>query len=263
MLSGLKPAGACPECGTDIALSLREPTLASADPEYVRTITRGLGLVLVSILISVVSFVLMALAGVLGSDLGLSASVTQMIGYGLDLLAAGMGIAGYWLYTQPDPSQVAMEHQRAARKVIRAAVVVMLCTAVGQLVLEMGFGVGMSRGQPAGPATALAPGGARDALVMVSRALGIVSLIAWAVLFFAVMRYTRWVAGRVPDQWIVRRTKTYMWLLPVLNTLGILLIGLGPIIALVLYWNLLDRLRKHTKSIIASGAAAALPRMAG
>lgn len=98
---------------------------------------------------------------------------------------------------------------------------------------------------------------------MVSRALGIVSVIAWAVLFFAVMRYTRWVAGRVPDQWIVRRTKTYMWLLPVLNTLGILLIGLGPIIALVLYWNLLDRLRKHTKSIVASGAPAALPRMAG
>jgi hypothetical protein len=76
------------------------------------------------------------------------------------------------------------------------------------------------------------------------------------------MRYTRWVAGRVPDAHMVGRTKTYMWLLPLLYTVGILII-VGPLIALVMYWNLLDRLRKHLTSIASTGQPAKLPKMAG
>jgi ACR3 family arsenite efflux pump ArsB len=72
-----------------------------------------------------------------------------------------------------------------------------------------------------------------------------------------------WLARRVPDQWIVKRATTYRWLLPVLTTVGVLLIGLGPLIALVLYWNLLDRMRKHLKAIVATGAPADLPSVAG
>jgi hypothetical protein len=34
---------------------------------------------------------------------------------------------------------------------------------------------------------------------------------------------------------------------------------IGPLIALVMYWNLLDRFRKHTGSIIKNGMPAALP----
>lgn len=71
-----------------------------------------------------------------------------------------------------------------------------------------------------------------------------------------------WLATRVPDYFIVKRTKTYMWLLPVLYIPGAALIGLGPLIALVLYWNLLDRLRKHVKSIIKHGGPARLKKMA-
>jgi hypothetical protein len=93
--------------------------------------------------------------------------------------------------------------------------------------------------------------------------VSLLSMIAWAVQFFAMMLYTRWLGSRVPDQWIIKRTKTYMWLLPLLTTVGVVLVGLGPIIALVLYWNLLDRMRKHLKSIESSGAPASLKNMAG
>lgn len=33
---------------------------------------------------------------------------------------------------------------------------------------------------------------------------------------------------------------------------------LGPLIALIIYWNLLDRMRKHLKSILATGRPAAV-----
>ena len=42
-----------------------------------------------------------------------------------------------------------------------------------------------------------------------------------------------------------------MWLGPLLQTVGLLLIGLGPLIALVMYWNMLDVMRKHIKRILA------------
>jgi hypothetical protein len=37
--------------------------------------------------------------------------------------------------------------------------------------------------------------------------------------------------------------------------------GLGPLVALVLYWNILDRFRKHVKSILTVGTPATLTKM--
>jgi hypothetical protein len=46
----------------------------------------------------------------------------------------------------------------------------------------------------------------------------------------------------------------------VLATVGALLL-LGPLVALVLYWNLLHRMRKHLKAIVETGEPAQLPTM--
>lgn len=46
-----------------------------------------------------------------------------------------------------------------------------------------------------------------------------------------------------------------MWLGPLLATFGLVIIGLGPLIALVLYWNMLDWVRKDLKRIRAERRA--------
>mgnify|MGYP003387908006 FL=1 len=95
----------------------------------------------------------------------------------------------------------------------------------------------------------------------VSIVVGVVSFIAWIVQFFAMMRYIRTMAERIPDAYLVTRSKRYMWLLPLLQTVGLLLVGLGPLFALVMYWNLLDRLRKHLKAILRGEGSAQLKGM--
>jgi lysylphosphatidylglycerol synthetase-like protein (DUF2156 family) len=81
--------------------------------------------------------------------------------------------------------------------------------------------------------------------VLVSIAAG----MAWIAAFFFQMVYIRWLAARVPDNWVANRAKLLMWLAPVLYVVGSLCLALGPLVALILYWNMLDRLRKDLKTV--------------
>jgi hypothetical protein len=87
------------------------------------------------------------------------------------------------------------------------------------------------------------------------------AFIAWIVQVVAILRYTRLLARRIPDALIERRTKTYLWRLPLLCTLGILFCGLGPLIAVAMYCLLLNRLRVHVSAILSTGRPAPLPFM--
>ncbi len=251
-LDGLPNDGQCPECATSIALSLREPTLANADPAYLQTIRSGLSFILNGILLLITVMVLTGFGGIMAATMGGSASGIQLAAQVLSVAVSAIILLGYWKFTQPDPSQVAMETTRSARAIIRWTVLAQAAIAVANFIINL---------LPSA-APAVGTGAGATALQVVEFVLVLVGLVLWAVQFFAVMRYTRWIATRVPDFFIVKRTKTYMWLLPVLYIPGALLIGLGPLAALVLYWNLLDRLRKHVKSIIKSGIPAPLKKMA-
>ncbi len=251
-LDGLPVDGKCPECATDVALSLREPTLANADPAYLLTLRSGLSFVLNGILLLIIVMISAAFGAALLAAMGIGAPGLTLIIQVLSLAVSAIILFGYWKFTQPDPSQVALETTRSARATIRWTVAAQAAIAVVTTIVEI---------IPTAAPSAAA-GGVGTLLQIINACLTIVGLVLWAVQFFAVMRYTRWLATRVPDYFIVKRTKTYMWLLPVLYIPGALLIGLGPLIALVLYWNLLDRLRKHVKSIVQHGRPARLKKMA-
>lgn len=90
-------------------------------------------------------------------------------------------------------------------------------------------------------------------VMLVSGAASLLSGVAWITQFFAAMLYVRWLARRVPDGRLHDKAKRFMWLGPVLYTVGIVLLMLGPLIALVMYWNMLDKLRKHIKAMLPDG----------
>lgn len=231
---GLSTDAACPECATQVALSLREPLLQSASPEYLRTVKRGLSLVLNGILLQIVVGVLVpAVAG----GFGAAPAFVGLLLTGAQLVVSIMILIGYWFYTEPDPGQVALESTNSARKVVRWVVGVQAAVSLGGFLL-----------------TFLAESVSDADLVALLQALiGLATLAGlgiWLIQFFAVMRYTRWLATRVPDKKMIRHTKLYMWLLPAVSIIGAIALLLGPLIALILYWNLLHRLRTYLNKLL-------------
>jgi hypothetical protein len=249
-LRGLPYAGNCPECGTPVENSLRGILLQYASPDYLKSVHQGLSLVLNGIL-------LMIVFGLVGVFIGLAAATgvgaapawLPLVTGGLGLIPSVMMLLGYWKYTDPDPSFVGTELPKAARKVMRVTVVIQALTTAISFVFQLAAGSMSTGGANSSSSIAL------DGLFML---IGLVSMGAWIVQFFATMKYTGWLASRVPDAHIVKRSRTYMWLLPVVAIVGAILLFLGPLIALVMYWNLLDRLRKQVKAIRATGAPAPL-----
>lgn len=231
-LKGIGREGVCPECGTPVEQSYLPDLLANRSPEYLRQLRSGLSFVLNGILAYVCVVVLgflSAIAGVSGAELFLAFAGT----------ACSIAIlVGWWRLTTPDPGMPPEANAGlGARQIIRIAVCVQLAASIFGLMPQF------STGQT------LTPG--LTAIVVLSVALGVLSLIAWVAQFFAAMLYVRWLARRVPDQKLHDRAKRFMWLGPVLQTVGLLLLGLGPLIALIMYWNMLDAMRKHIKRILA------------
>lgn len=243
-LKGLAKAGVCPECGRAVMDSLRGILLQFASREYVKKLDSGLALVLYGILLQIIVVVVGRFVasgiGVPGVELLLAVAT---VGVSLMILL------GYFRYSEPDPGFVGTGVPDGSRRVLRVTVVVQACVSGIQLVFQV-----LLIGNIAMPLEILG-------LILLGSML--ISMAAWLAQFLAVMNYTAWIASRVPDQFIVNRSKTYRWLLPVIAIPGAVLLFLGPLIALVMYWNLLDRLRKHTKGILKDGQPAKLPKMVG
>lgn len=232
-LKGLARDGVCPECGTSVEQSYLPDLLQNRSPEYLGQLRSGLSFVLNGILAYVCVVVL-----------GIFSAFVSVTGAELFLAFAGTAcsiaiLVGWWRLTTPDPGMPPEANAGlGARQIIRIAVCVQLAASIFGLVPQF------STGQT------LAPG--MTAIVVLSMVLGLLSLVAWVAQFFAAMLYVRWLARRVPDQKLHNRAKRFMWLGPLLQTVGLLLIGLGPLIALVMYWNMLDVMRKHIKRMLAA-----------
>lgn len=241
-LIGLPANGVCPECGQPVVDSLKGFQLEYASREYIEKIRSGhsfiLNGILIQIVFSILSFVVSIAFGV-GSPGATGVPLLLQAGA---IACATVILMGYLKATELDPGFVRSDKPMGARRVVRVAATAQVAIAVILLPLPLLAGMSLS-----------------PTLVQVATfGFGLLNMAAWAAQFFAMMLYTRWLASRIPDNWIIRRTKTYMWLLPILTTVGAIAIGLGPLIALVLYWNLLDRMRKHLKSIERTGKPAKL-----
>jgi hypothetical protein len=250
-LRGVPEGGDCPKCGAPVEDSLRRNTFQFAPPEHVKSIRRGLSLILNGILLFVALFAAFMLVGIIWqaslmntqqSPFVMSTHQTPFtVAFALGMAAIyGMVMFGFWKYAAPDPGLVGREPPQATRKLLRASIVASISLMALNLVL-IALGINLN--------WMLAQSARELAAYILFSCIGGFTAIAH---FISCMMYTAWLAGRVPDEYIKERATRYLWLLPVLYFPGVLLCGLGPVIAVVLFWNLLNRLRKELKAIQAT-----------
>ncbi len=233
-LCGLPGSGSCPECGTPVERSLRGDLLRYASPEYVAQLHRGVFLVQTGIIVMVLMVVLSIAIGIVGivSGAGLIMHVAA-------LGQASLSVYGWWLLSAADPGQLSTNRGERPRRLIRIAVIANASITLAGFAIDLLGGVGAI---PAGTSGA-------KSIHVISIVMEIVSIGATLVQFFASMLYIAWIGPRLPSLRVVKRARTMLWLGPVLYTVGLLLLGLGPLIALVLYYNLLEWVRKDIRAI--------------
>lgn len=234
-LAGLPLSGVCPECAVPVEHSLRGFLLQFSAPEYLARLHQGVFFVQAAIIGSLLLF----FGGFAFAFSGLGGSWVPSAVLTAGVVLAGATAYGWWQFSTPDPAQAAGDKGERPRQIIRIATLVGVGVAVAEFVIQLT------------PTVTRAGGDVLLALVGVSR---IVSIAATVAAFFAAMLYLRWLAPRLPDARVAKRAKMLMWLGPLLYTVGLLLVGLGPLIALVLYYNLLDWVRKDLKALRAAQA---------
>lgn len=211
-LQGLPAAGVCPECGTEVALSLRDNLLRYSDPGYVSSLLGGVQMVQASV-------ILMCL-GWFGCCCGPSANagVLAVLLISYTVLLETLGLVGWWKFSAQDPRAVGDDRGERPRRWVRGAVFVAAVCTVGTTALNILAGgaavtpLGAVRGWFSGAGLPLA---ASTPVGLASIAVGSVFLVAVGVRFFASIRYIRWLAPRMPAEEIAERARTLRLLVTV------------------------------------------------
>lgn len=138
-LRGLRPDGACPECGAAIARSLAGDRLSFADPDWTRRIAQGARLMLhgYRIFFWIVWTLFLAfwfsmcaggqwLLGRFTIDLP---SLFRFAIVGAAIVGVGTALLGILLLTMPDPRSVGRERLFSVRRMSRGAIGMMLACA--------------------------------------------------------------------------------------------------------------------------------------
>jgi len=85
----------------------------------------------------------------------------------------------------------------------------------------------------------------------------LISFVVMIAMYIAQLRYLQWFAKLVNNTKMHKRAKHMIWSGPLIFCVGFFLILLGPLIVLILYWNMIEYLRRDVKKIIKSKAALA------
>jgi hypothetical protein len=220
--------------------SIQGNLLRFSSGAYLAALHNGVFIILTSIIVQVLVLVGGLLLGVLVATLANSPAAVRSFTVGLQAVSVAISLAlllGWWMFSAPDPAIIGVNTGATARQVVRITLIINAIATLVNASLEV-----IAVNSPPAQAILLT--------------FAFIALIAWAVQFFASMRYVQWLAPRLPNEHVHRRARLLMWLGPLLYTVGALACGIGPLIALVLYWNMLDWVRKDIKAIREAQAGA-------
>ncbi|MCC5821720.1 MAG: hypothetical protein LAT64_00360 [Phycisphaerales bacterium] len=242
-LSGLDPHGQCPECGLPVERSLTDDRLSNSSLPYLRTLNRGVTLILISILVQLLVGVATTVLSVVAAFTGQGLVALMILATMLGTVASLATALGWWYFSEPDPGFTGRFDGTTARQVVRVTVLINAGIAIANAVVIL-----------ISPSSFAQPSMSLGGLAVLSMLFGLVGLVSWAVSYFASMLYLRWLSPRIPNWWAHRFARTMMWLGPVLYVPGSCLV-VGPIAAMVLYLILLNSIRKDLVRILAEHEA--------
>lgn len=252
-LNGFSVDAVCPECGKPVADSVARDLFRDAPAEYVRSLYSGTKLVVGMILLLVV----LALTSGVVSGLAGAQAITPAVH---DAVAVGTSVCGvicsllltigWWKLTEPNPEHPPEYSGGASRSLVRWMAVIHAAFSATQSIILLATGAySFSATQNAQLSI-----GTGSLLAVVG--LSLLGLVVFAVGYFAQMLYIGWMGPRLPNTWVTKRAKLMMWLGPLLYVVGALCIGLGPLVALILYYNLITKVRADLKEILRNMAEA-------
>lgn len=260
-LQGLASSGVCPECRAPVLRSLGANLLQYSSLDFLKSLKQGCALLVCSFGATIASSLFaIGLDLITGSLFGSARSVA-FINVGLTSLSSLMCGLGWWILSSPDPGLFGEDPANKARKSLRVVVVVSLLASIGLSVLSLhpSFAGGPNRwlfGVPAAGFTPVTP--ATNAGIFGPASLfwpvlwGVYMafyLVLGALSIYTAMRYLVDVVRRMPDPVLETRINRFKRQGPWLVSLGILLIGLGPLIAFIENWIIIHKVWRRVSDI--------------
>lgn len=229
--------GDCPTCRTPIETTLSSNLISESSPEYVEALRKGVSLVLNSILIQVCAGVVMvgiAMAISIANGIPSAQPSTPFqpppmplwwtLTFGFVFLCTqAMNLTGLWLFTTHDPAFSGRNDATSSRSWIRNLILASIPLYIVQFVVQQ-----------------------VTTNLLITIVFGVIGLAVWVPLACTQMAYVQWLAPRLPDARVGTRAKLMIWLYPVLSTVGALAC-VGPLVGLVMYWNLLNWVRQDLR----------------
>ncbi|MBN8598728.1 MAG: hypothetical protein J0L78_13740 [Planctomycetes bacterium] len=250
-LVGLTPEMACPECGISVERSIRGDLLRWRDPKYLKRLHTGAVLIQTALSLIVVAFLLQLFAAPLASTNMRGVPIIVPLLAILASIGFTVGVilypVGWFFLTARDPGRTDDEKGQRSRRLVRLSIVFMLVSTV------LAFGIGFTL-----PLFAMS--GAMNEqlaslLLFIAGAAQIVNLLVWVLQYYASMAYLRWLAERIPSERVYKRAKLLLWLGPILLLFFCFVIP--PLIAVVLYYNMLSWIRTELNAIRSEQLASA------
>lgn len=235
-LSATNPSDNCPECGTPVTYSTGRDALGAVPTEQLRSVHTGFRLVTNLILLYIVSMILsmVAIFYVIGNtpdDYYTVTVIAAIINNGLIF-----GIIYGWFRITPLLENLPTPMDAPdKRSFVRITLWVFAATTAVSLIY------GLIPSDPnAQPST----------IDIIYGLFMLFSALVMLVLFIANVMYIGWFARLVRNRKMAKRAKHFVWYGPLIAVVGFFILFLGPLITLILYWNMIEYTRRDLKKII-------------
>lgn len=260
-LSGIDPSGVCPECGIPVEFSDGHGPLSAVESDALDTITRGFGNAMAGILL----YVIVTIASIIAS-IAISATTIQQIQPGqqptfsrlfylvnfasnlLTTLASCIFLIGWWKITTPPEGLPEPLDRGDWRTILRITIPIQI---VG-LIVGFAWSVYNFIVLPTPSHQGLQPSlqGWGLMVLILSVLVGFALFANLIVLWIFQMLYARWFAGLTLNDKMQRRAKNLIWSGPLMVIVGSMCLMIGPLIFVILYYNMHKNLKRDVKAIL-------------